>query len=120
MSSDETPPSTVIPQTYKVRILPWRKAVERELDMIDTKYGDCTPTMDDKGERRGWDGRGRTRLLRERSEHARLSIREAAPRLPKELYQEQWFDLKTEGQRRALMVSEKQFKWLYVVSRIIG
>ncbi|KAL5537300.1 hypothetical protein ACEPAF_1123 [Sanghuangporus sanghuang] len=105
MSSDESEDSSVGARRtiYHVKVLAWRKDIDKYLDFIDAHHIYIVS-------KRGTPGR-----TDRRRDHTFASDRGAKPRLPRSFYNEMWLDGPTPKQAMIKMtVSKKNFEWLRI------
>jgi hypothetical protein len=104
MSSDETSAENM-ETIYRVKILVWRRNIDKYLDCIDNERKLPHQELFSRS--------GSTPTKRVRSEDGLISTRDAIPGLPSELYDAKWLEDKDERYRRlTLCVSREQFEWM--------
>jgi hypothetical protein len=93
-----------VPQkVYRVKIMPWRRNIDRELAIIDKARLQDKELYSDAGAKP---------VPRKRSEQNNESSREPVCDLPRVLYDDSWFDRLNHNFRECtLRVSKKQFQW---------
>lgn len=105
MSSDESDNSAprYRRRTYHVKILAWRRDIDRYMEYIDSRYPEVAS-------KRGFPGR-----VDRRRDHSFTSNRPARPGLPRSFYDEMWLDGPTPQQAMIRKtVSLKTFEWLKI------
>ncbi|KAL5537306.1 hypothetical protein ACEPAF_1129 [Sanghuangporus sanghuang] len=105
MSSDESEDSSVGARRtiYHVKVLAWRKDIDKYLDFIDAHHIYIVS-------KRGTPGR-----TDRRRDHTFASDRGAKPELPRSFYDEMWLDGPAPKQAMIKMtVSKKNFEWLRI------
>jgi hypothetical protein len=107
MSSEESGVEG-IETVYRVKILEWRRNMERELDIVDKQR-----LLDSDL----FSPRGSKPVTRIRSPDNVASSRGPVPGLPRSFYDKKWLDRQSDNYRRmTLCVSQQQFKWFKLVA----
>jgi hypothetical protein len=106
-SSDESEEEGALELKYRIKALPWRRNIRRELDLIDATRTE-QPTA--------YSPRGSKPVRRYWNERNPVSTRQAAKRLPKELYDADWFEDNPALAERA-HASPNSFKWAKILHR---
>ena len=89
--------------TYRPRILPWRRDIERELTIIDGEYERIARTQN---------RRGAKPARRKRDVRNSTSERDPVCGLPYSFYNEEWLLTKTDRFiKHSLQLSTSKFKW---------
>lgn len=105
MSSDESAVEDNIEIVYRVKRLPWRRSIEKELDLIDAqRIRQPNPF--------GKQGSKPVRRFRHPAYPA--STRKAVEGLPKAFYDEQWL-LERDKRQKRMAISSEKFNWLSIV-----
>ncbi|KAL5511028.1 hypothetical protein ACEPAG_3747 [Sanghuangporus baumii] len=101
MSSDESDDANTRKKTYHVKVLAWRRDIDKYMDFID----DCYQEVASK---QRFPGR-----IDRRRDHKFASNRGAKTGLPRSFYNEMWLNGPTPQQAMIMKaVSEETFKWL--------
>jgi hypothetical protein len=104
MSSDESEQEG-LELTYSTKTLPWRPDIRKELEKIDAVRMDQPTAYSSKGSkpvRRHWDERNP------------ISTRQAVKGLPRNLYDEDWFEENPHLARKA-QPSTEVFDWVQIL-----
>jgi hypothetical protein len=103
MSSEESENEDDIETVYRPKILPWRRDMENELELIDNEYRRLAKTKA---------RRGPTPAPRRRGAGNTISTRDPVCGLPACLYKESWLAKQSDNYaERILQISLKKFKW---------
>lgn len=105
MSSEESDLENDIETVLRVKNMAWRRAIERELDIVDRQR-----LADDDI----FAPQGSKPMKRVRAAGNPTSSRAQVDGLPKALYNEQWLMGLTKVQVEKLSISDKKFKWIQV------
>jgi len=106
MSLDETDVEGM-ETVYRVKILVWRRNIDKYLNCIDNERKLPHQALFSRS--------GSKPTKRIRSEDGPVSMRDAVPGLPTELYNAKWLEDTDERYRRlTLCVSREQFKWMNI------
>jgi hypothetical protein len=103
MSSEESDVENDIETVLRVKNMVWRRAVEREMDIVDHQR-----LVDDDI----FAPQGSKPMKRIRAAGNLISSRAEVDGLPKALYNEGWLAGLTKRQVERLAISEEQFKWM--------
>jgi len=107
MSSEDTDNSNGIETIYRVRILPWRRRIDRELAIIDGKRLHAGDIYHEQGAKP-------SKHLRSLS--APHSRQKPVCKLPRVLYDNDWYEGLTDPMKeRTICVSKEQFRWLEII-----
>jgi hypothetical protein len=107
MSSDESESEGgSMCEEYRVKPLPWRRNVVKELDIIDAGRG---------GESSHFGKQGSKPVKRVRGADAPASTRAPVPGLPKPFYDEAWVN-EDRHRARQLGIPNNGFRWLKIVA----
>jgi hypothetical protein len=106
MSSDETSVEGM-ETVYRVKILVWRRNIDKYLDYIDCERKLPTQALFSRS--------GARPVKRIRAEDNLISSHSAVPGLPDELYDAEWLQEQDEHYRKVtLCVSREQFEWMNI------
>lgn len=106
MSSDETSVEGM-ETVYRVKILVWRRNIDKYLDYIDCERKLPTQALFSRS--------GARPVKRIRAEDNLISSHSAVPGLPDELYDAEWLQEQDEHYRKVtLCVSQEQFEWMNI------
>jgi hypothetical protein len=105
MSSEESDVENDIETVLRVKNMTWRRAVEREMDIVDHQR-----LMDDDI----FAPQGSKPMKRIRAAGNPTTSRAQVDGLPKVLYNEGWLAGLTKRQVERLTISEKEFRWMKV------
>lgn len=106
MSSDETAVEGM-ETVYRVKILVWRRNIDKYLDCIDDERKLPNQALFSRS--------GSKPVKRIRSDDAPDSTRDPVPGLPVELYNANWLEDQDDCYRRlTLCVSREQFQWMNI------
>jgi hypothetical protein len=106
MSSEESDTENQIETVLRVKNMVWRRAIERELDIVDHQR-----LMDDDI----FAPQGSKPMKRIRAAGNPTTSRAQVDELPKALYNDGWLAGLTECQAERLSISTQGFKWMKVV-----
>jgi len=118
MSSDSSDDGQGIEDVYRVKILPWRKDITKELDLIDSERRfakKITKDQNDVFNKIGFSQQGTKPRRRIRSDAASTSERYPLAGLPAELYDPTYLETLPRARADALNISRNQFQWLELV-----
>jgi hypothetical protein len=103
MSSEDIEVESALETLYRVRVLEWRRNIDRELAMIDNMRYDDVNIYAPQGSKPGQRIRG----------NALKTSRDPVCRLPLPFYDEDWYaGLSSNFKETVLCVSKEQFQWL--------
>jgi hypothetical protein len=103
MSSEDSENGDGFETTYHPRILPWRRSMDYELQLVDYEHRRVMKTVA---------RRGAKPAPRKRRAESRVSTRDPVCGLPVALYNEEWLAKQTDLYiERTLQLSEENFKW---------
>lgn len=115
MSSESSDGGEGIEEVYRVKLLPWRKDVTKELDYIDSERRFAKKITSDQNDEMfmyGFSSQGTKPPRRVRGIATNPSERYPRAGLPIELYDPEYFKNLSATQAKALSVSRDQFEWL--------
>jgi hypothetical protein len=108
MSSEESTSETEIETVYRVKILEWRRDIEKELRIIDQERLLDAEIFAPQGAKP---------VKRLRGTGNPVSIRPPVQELPRAFYDEGWYSKTTAEYRElTLAVSREQFQWLTILA----
>jgi hypothetical protein len=108
MSSEESCTEGDIETIYRVKILAWRRDIEKELTIIDRQRVLDSDIFSPRGSKP-------VKRLRGTGTHA--SERDPVVGLPRPFYDDEWYQSKSADYRElTLNVSKEQFKWITVLA----
>jgi hypothetical protein len=103
MSSEDTEVESALETVYRVRVLEWRRNIDREMTVIDNMRYDNTDIYAPQGSKPGRRVRG----------NGLKSNRDPVCHLPLPLYDQDWYmGVSTDFKDTVLCVSKDQFQWL--------
>ena len=105
MSSDESEEEGALELTYQIKALPWHCNIRKELDIIDAVRMD-RPTA--------YSPRGSKPVHRLWNERNPISTRQVVKGLPKNLYDNDWFEENPHLARKA-QASSEMFEWIQIL-----
>jgi len=109
MSSEDTDNTDPFQTVYRIRVLEWRRDIDRELTVVDL--------MRLQGEE-VFAPQGSKPAVRRRGEGNPISKRDPVLRLPESFYNPEWLERKDNSwKEKVLCVSKEQFQWLEVLCR---
>ncbi|KAI6118347.1 hypothetical protein F5141DRAFT_1212260 [Pisolithus sp. B1] len=106
MSSKESSVENGVENVLRVKNMPWRRNIDRELEIVDFQHLLDTDIFSPQGSKP---------LTRKRSPDNPSTTRDAVKALPLALYDGAWFAQLTEHQIEALNVPQQMFSWMKVV-----
>ncbi|KAI6094953.1 hypothetical protein F5141DRAFT_1222764 [Pisolithus sp. B1] len=106
MSSEESSVENGVENVLRVKNMPWRRNIDRELEIVDFQRLLDTDIFSPQGSKP---------LTRKHSPDNPSTTRDAVKALPLALYDGAWFAQLTERQIEALNVPQQTFSWMKVV-----
>ncbi|KAI6162415.1 hypothetical protein EDD17DRAFT_1757181 [Pisolithus thermaeus] len=106
MSSEESSVENGVENVLRVKNMPWRRNIDRELEIVDFQCLLDTDIFSPQGSKP---------LTHKRSPDNPSTTRDAVKALPLALYDGAWFAQLTERQIEALNVPQQTFSWMKVV-----
>ncbi|KAI6124736.1 hypothetical protein EDD16DRAFT_1893538 [Pisolithus croceorrhizus] len=106
MSSEESSVENGVENVLRVKNMPWRRNIDRELEIVDFQCLLDTDIFSPQGSKP---------LTRKRSPDNPSTTRDVVKALPLALYDGAWFAQLTERQIEALNVPQQTFSWMKVV-----
>ncbi|OBZ69945.1 hypothetical protein A0H81_10365 [Grifola frondosa] len=109
MSSEESGIEDIVNTVYRVKIMVWRRDIDRELQIIDRQRMIGTQAFSAQGSKP---------VPRIRSKTNPISDRAPVRGLPRAFYDDEWFQQQDEDYRSVtLTVSKEKFRWLDIAVR---
>jgi hypothetical protein len=105
MSSDESDAGDSVDDGYKVKVLSWRRNIDKELEIIDSARKDESSRFAKQGSKP---------VKRVRGEDCPISTREPVGGLPKAFYDKKWLSQDRHRELR-LGVSKEQLAWPRII-----
>ncbi|KIP01154.1 hypothetical protein PHLGIDRAFT_17403, partial [Phlebiopsis gigantea 11061_1 CR5-6] len=111
MSSDESDlddddDDDTLAATFRVKTMPWRRNITRELDIIDAERRRDASVYHKQG----------SKPVHRRRDANLITSRPAAVNLPRAFYSDAWFGELSERELRQLRVNERSFEWANITA----